>query len=77
MISTRQDVRGQDHGLLPRHAADQVAHLADLVRVEAGRRLIEHEQRRIGHQRIGQADARAVALGQLADDALAHVGDAG
>ena len=68
-----QDVRREQHRLLAREPADQIAHLADLVRVEAGRRLVEDQERRVGDQRVRKADALSVALGELPDDPVAHV----
>src|SRR5207244_3152746 len=47
---------------------------ADLGRVESGGRLIEDEHGRIGEQRVGQADALAVALGEGADELPADIG---
>ena len=48
---------------------------ADLRRVEAGRRLVEDEHRRLGQQSVGQADALAIALGERADELPVHVGE--
>ncbi len=53
--------------------ADQVAHGADLVRVEADGRLVEDEERRVVHHGVGQADALAEPLRERADDLAAHV----
>ena len=58
---------------LPARLLIKRAHRADLLRVEADGRLVQNDQFRLMHQRIRQADALAVALGKLADDAAAHV----
>ena len=47
--------------------ADELADLDDLTRVEADRRLVEHEHRRIVDQRLRQADALPEALGEVAE----------
>ena len=60
-------------GVLLAQFADQLARLADLRRVEAGGRLVEDQHRRVVQQRVGQADALAVALRQRADQLPAHV----
>ena len=69
-------VAGQQHaapgpGLLHQYLADRV----DACRVEAGERLVEHEQLRAVHQRGGQLNALLVAVRQrlhLAAGALGH-----
>ena len=53
----------------PRSAADDRAHLDDLHRVEAAGRLVEDEQLRLVHQRLGHADALPVAVRQAGDRA--------
>src|SRR5205814_669354 len=60
--------------------ADELARLADLRRVQPGRRLVQDEHGRVGQQRVGQAHALAKAFRQGADElavdllepALAH-----
>jgi len=51
---------------------DQLAHLADLGRVEPDGGLVQHDDLRVVHQRLGQAHPLAVALRQLGDEAVAH-----
>ena len=75
-LDLRQDVRGEDHGLGLPHAADELAHLDDLVRVEPGRGLVQDQDLGIVEDRGGEPDALAVALRQLADRAGEHVTDA-
>ena len=48
--------------------ADQRPDLADLERVEARRRLVEDQDRRVVHHRLGQADPLAEPPRELADD---------
>ena len=45
---------------------DELARLDDLLRVEAGRRLVEDQHVRVVDERLRQADALPVALRQLA-----------
>jgi len=76
-----QDVRREDHGARlafarARELADQRADLADLDRVEADGRLVEDHHGRIVHDRLGEADALAVALRQRADHASPHLREA-
>ena len=44
------------------------------MRVEADGRLVQNDQLRLVHERIGQADSLAIAFGQMADDLAAHLG---
>ncbi len=55
---------------------DGVERLADLHRVEAGRRLVEDENGRVGEHRVGEADALAVALRERAEQPALHFLDA-
>ena len=66
-----QDVGGKQDRVLLAEVLDEVAHLPDLVRVEADGRLVEDEQVRLGDEGFGEADALAVALGKVADDLAA------
>ena len=59
----------------PRELLDQLAGLDDLLRVEAGRRLVEDEHLGVVEQRLREADALPVALRELAALAVRHVGD--
>jgi len=54
---------------------DQGTDLGDLLGIEADGRLIEDEHVRIADDRLGQPDTLAIALGELADQAILHVGD--
>ena len=55
---------------------NQSANLVNLARVETDRRLVEHQHRRIVNQRLRQADALSIALGELAANSMRHVGEA-
>ena len=55
--------------------ADQLADRDDLPRIEADRRLVEHQDARVVEDGGGEAHALAVALGEGADDLVAHVGE--
>ena len=59
--------------VLAAELADQLAGLADLRRVEAGRRLVEDQHRGVREQRVGEPDPLAVALRQRADELPADV----
>ena len=56
--------------------ADERADLADLVRVEAGRRFVEDDDVGFVDDRLRDADALLVALRQRADESVAHVDEA-
>ena len=58
-------------------AADEIAGLDDLLRVEAGGRLVEDQHFRVVNERLREADALPVALRELAAMAVGHVGDVG
>jgi hypothetical protein len=57
--------------------ADHLAKPQDLVGVEALGGLIEDEQRRRRHQGVGEPHALPKALGEVADEPSAHLGDVG
>jgi len=65
-------VRAQQHGVLAAQFANQVADFDDLARVQANGGLVKHQHGRIAHQRLRQAHALPVALGQVADNAVCH-----
>ena len=69
-LDLRQDVRREQDRMPLAQLADQVADLADLDRVEPGRRLVEDQDLRVVHHRLGQADPLAESPRKLADDAL-------
>ena len=75
-LRLRQDVRRDQDRVARRQTLDQLAHRADLVRVQADGRLVQDDQFRLVHQRIRQADPLAVTLGKLADDPPADLGQA-
>ena len=62
--------------LLPQ-LPDQVADLDDLQGVQAHRGLVQDDVPRIAQQRLGNAHTLPVALGQVADQPLLHLGQAG
>src|SRR5713101_9935637 len=53
-------------------AADKLANLVNLSRVESDRRLVEHQHRRVVNQRLREPDALAVALRELAANAVRY-----
>ena len=55
---------------------DELAHLADLLRIETDRRLVEDQDRRVVQERLGQPHPLPVPLGEMVDDAAANVADA-
>ena len=55
---------------------DQGADRADLVRIEADGRLVQDDEVRFVHQRIGEPDALAESFRELADDAFLDVDQA-
>ena len=62
LLDLRQDVAGQEHRVLLAERPDQPPRLLDLRRVQADRRLVQDEDRRVGHERLGQAHALAEPL---------------
>ena len=56
---------------------DQFANLNDLRRVQPHRRFVQNDDLRVAQQGLRNAHPLAVALGQVADQPLSHVGDAG
>ena len=66
-----QDVRAQDDRVIAGELLDQLARLDDLLRVEAGGRLVEDQHVGVVDQRLREADALPVALRQLAAQAVA------
>src|SRR5262249_43383801 len=62
--------------VLTRESVDQPAYLVDLSRIEADGRLVEHQHRRIVDERLCETDPLTIALGELAADAMGHVGKA-
>ena len=66
----RSDVGAQDDGVIARQRLDELADLDDLLRVEPGGRLVEDEDVRVVDQRLREADALLVALGELRAEAV-------
>src|SRR5262249_22671092 len=70
-----QDVRGQDHRVIASQRLDQLADLADLLRVEPDGRLVQDQHRGVAHDRLGQSHALSVPFRQLADQTVLDIGD--
>ena len=70
-----QDVGREQDRLGLADAADRLADLADLVRVEAGGRLVHDQHVRLVQQHLGHADALAEALRELADRLADHAAE--
>ena len=70
-----EDVGGDEHGAVALEADDQIAHLADLARIQARDRLIEDDELGLVDDRLGDADPFAVPQGQLGDHAVGDIGD--
>ncbi len=71
----RKDVGREDDGVLAGQGPDEGADLGDLLGVETDGGLVQDQHLGVAQQRLGQAHALAIALGQLADEAALHVGD--
>ena len=56
---------------------DQLTRLDDLLRIEAGGRLVEDQDVRVVDERLRQADALPVAFRELRAQPIRHVGHAG
>ena len=61
---------GEDDDTLARQGHEEVAEAAARLDVEAGGRLVHHQQRRIAEQRAGDADALPHAPGEVAHAAV-------
>ncbi len=70
-----EDVRREEHRVLPAQPSNHLAKAQDLVGVEPLGGLIEDEQGGRGDQRVGEAHALPKALGEVADEPTAHLGD--
>src|SRR5712691_12806157 len=55
-----------------REAAYEFANLVNLSRIESDRRLVEHQHGRVVNQRLREPDALAVALRELAANAVRY-----
>ncbi len=67
LLDLRQDVSAQDDGVVAGETLDQLARFIDLLGIEAGSRLVENQHVGIVNDGLRQADALAVALGELAE----------
>ncbi len=67
-----EDVRGDDDGLLLGHLGDELAHLVLLVGIEPVGGLVHDQHLGVVEDRLGDADAALVALGQGLDRLLEH-----
>ncbi len=67
-LDLRQDVGRQQDRVAGAQLADQRPDLQDLDRVQARRRLVEDQDRRVVQQRLGQADPLAEPPRELPDD---------
>ena len=74
-LDLAQDVRGDQHGVGAREAADVAAHLDDLPRVEPVGGLVQHQDRRVAQEGLGDRDALPVPAGQLGDEQVPHVAE--
>ncbi|MPM77346.1 hypothetical protein SDC9_124349 [bioreactor metagenome] len=59
--------------MIPPQRVNDLSNFDDLLRVEAARRFVENDIFRIAAERLGNADALAIALGEIADQAILHV----
>ena len=60
-------MRAKKHGVLSAKLFNQLAGFDDLGRVEADGWLVQNQHSRVMQQRIGQAEALTISLGQVAD----------
>ena len=73
--TSRQDVGAENDGVVAGQRLEQVADFDDLLRVETGGGLVQDQHVGIVDDRLRQADALPVALGELADQLVPHVAD--
>src|SRR6185312_4348420 len=76
-LGLAEDVGREEDRVVAPEVADEAADLADLVGVEPGGGLVEEEDRRAADEGVGEGDALAVALRQVADPAVGDVEDPG
>ena len=62
LLDLRQNVGREHHRVLAGQIFDQLANFMDLLRIEADRRLVENQHRRIIQQRLRYTDALFVAF---------------
>ena len=72
-----QYVAGQNDSVILAQIADKAADLDDLLGVEADCRLVQYYNLGVANQRLSQTHALLVALGQVLNQALAHLAQAG
>ena len=72
-----KNVRGEKHGVLASEGRDQIADFDALFRVEARRRLVEDQDRRLVHDRLREADALLESFGERADALACDVAEIG
>src|SRR5207249_3905325 len=71
-----ENVRREDDRAIARELADELADLDDLTWIQADRRLVEHQNRRIVNQRLRKAYPLPVPFRQVAGQTFAHVNEA-
>ena len=74
LLHLGQDVGAEDDGMLRGQVLDHFAGLDDLVRIESAGGLIQDQNVRVVDDGLGEPDALPVALRELADDLLSHIG---
>ena len=75
LLDFGQDVGAEDDGVVAGERLDEVARLVDLLGIEAGGGLVEDQHVGVVDDGLGEADALAVALGELAEQLVFDVGD--
>ena len=75
-LHLREDMGGEQYGMVRGNLLDKLPHLENLVGVEAVGRLVEDDELRPVHDGLGDTEALLVTAGQVADEPLAEVGDA-
>jgi len=69
-----EDVAREEHGVIAAELAYERPHVSNLIGVEPGGRLVEDQDLRPRHERVGQAHALPVPLGEMPDELFGHVG---
>ncbi len=67
-----EDMRRDDHDLVPGQPADHFTHLVFLIGIEPIGRLVQDQHQRIVQDRLGQTDTTFETLGQGLDGLLGH-----
>lgn len=76
-LDLRQDVAAEDHRPVPAQGLDEGADLDDLLGVQAHGGLVQDDDLRVPQEGLGDAHPLLIALGEVLDEPVGHVGGPG